>query len=137
MAGESDAPSSAELAVKGVSWSKVCWQAARRLRPKVHRLGTGRLVKVDPSSPRCAEVERPRVRSYDGHEVATGGRLAWPLGHEPDADQRVDAQAQACGAAARGRSAGHCRGRHLEVSGLAAGRGNFRLKAGPVGDGLT
>src|SRR5262249_39167580 len=28
----------------------------------------------------------------------TGGRLAWPVGHEPDADQRVDAQAQACGA---------------------------------------
>src|SRR2546430_16132546 len=98
MAGESDAPSSAELAVKGVSWSKVCWQAARRLGPKVHRLGTGRLVKVDPSSPRCAEVERPRVRSYDGHEVATGGRLALPPGPETDADQTVGAPTPACGA---------------------------------------
>ena len=51
-------------------------------------------------------VHRPRVRSYDGHEVAlptwtsgAGRGLAWSLGHEPDADQRVDAQAQACCAA--------------------------------------
>src|SRR6516165_676469 len=43
-------------------------------------------------------------------EGGTGGRLAWPLGHEPDANQLVDAQAQACGAAARGRSAGHMMG---------------------------
>ena len=47
-------------------------------------------------------VHRPRVRSFDGHEVAlptldggAGRGLAWPLGHEPDADQRVDAQAPA------------------------------------------
>src|SRR2546430_4759166 len=75
-------------------------------------------------------VHRPRVRSYDGHEVALPTWRAaqaedwlgrWAM--NPDADQRVDAQAQACGAAARGRSAGHCRGRHLEVSGLAAVRG--------------
>src|SRR5262249_14301086 len=75
-------------------------------------------------------VHRTRVRSYDGHEVALPTWTAaqaedwlWPLGHDPDADQRVDAQAQACGAAARGRSAGHCRGRPLEVSGLAPVRG--------------
>ena len=28
--------------------------------------------------------------------AAPGGRLAWPLRHEPDADQRLDAQAEAC-----------------------------------------
>ena len=45
-------------------------------------------------------VHRPRVRSYVGGESraadldgGTGRGLAWPLGHEPDADQRVDAQA--------------------------------------------
>ena len=37
MAGKGDARSSAELAVKHDSWSKVCGQAARRLRPKVRR----------------------------------------------------------------------------------------------------
>ena len=37
MAGKGDAQSSAELAVKHDSWSKVCGQAARRLRPKVRR----------------------------------------------------------------------------------------------------
>src|SRR5262249_6794066 len=65
-------------------------------------------------------------------ESGTGGRLAWPLGHELDADQRVDAQAQACGAAARGRSAGHCWRRHLEVSGLAPVRGTVGRAAGRV-----
>src|SRR5262252_4128377 len=34
---QQDARSSAELAVKHDSWSKVCGQAARRLRPKVRR----------------------------------------------------------------------------------------------------
>ena len=37
MAGKGDARSSAELAVKHDSWSKVCGQAARRIRPKVRR----------------------------------------------------------------------------------------------------
>ena len=37
MAGKGDARSSAELAVKHDSWSKVCGQAARRLRPTVRR----------------------------------------------------------------------------------------------------
>jgi hypothetical protein len=37
VAGKGDARSSAELAVKRDSWSKVCGQAARRLRPKVRR----------------------------------------------------------------------------------------------------
>jgi transposase len=68
-----------------------------------------------------------------GPALATG--LAWPLGHEPDADQRVDAQAPACRAAARGRSAGHCRGWHLEVSGLAPVRGTVGRTAGRV-DGV-
>jgi putative transposase len=52
-------------------------------------------------------VHRPRVRSFDGREIplptwtAGAGRgLAWSVGDEPDADQRVDAQAQARGAAA-------------------------------------
>ena len=40
-------------------------------------------------------------------------RLAWSLGDEFDADQRIDAQAQADGTASRGRSAGHRRGRSL------------------------
>jgi putative transposase len=38
-------------------------------------------------------VHRPRVRSYEGQEVQSadldggpGRGLAWPLGHEPDAD---------------------------------------------------
>src|SRR5262245_7511863 len=57
-------------------------------------------------------VHRPRVRSYDGHEVALP---TWTAAQAEDS--------QACGAAARGRSAGHCRGRHLEVSGLAPVRG--------------
>jgi hypothetical protein len=54
-------------------------------------------------------VRRPRVRSYGGREVVlpswaggAGGGLARALGHEPDADQRIDAQVQARGAAARG-----------------------------------
>ena len=42
-------------------------------------------------------VRRPRVRS-EGHEVAlptwrAAQALAWALGDEPDADQRIDAQA--------------------------------------------
>src|SRR5262245_39283060 len=56
----------------------------------------------------CAVTTAMKLRCRPGG--GTGGGLAWPLGHEPDADQRVDAQAQACRAAARGRSAGHCRG---------------------------
>src|SRR3954467_11845849 len=70
-------------------------------------------------------VQRPRVRSYDGHEVAlptwTAAQAEDWLGRwvMPDANQRVNAQAAACGPAARGRSASHCRRWHLEVSGLA------------------
>jgi hypothetical protein len=37
VAGKGDARSSAELAVKHDRWSKVCGQAAWRLRPKVRR----------------------------------------------------------------------------------------------------
>ena len=73
------------------------------------------------------DVRRPRVRS-DGHEVAVadlergaGRGLAWPLGDEPDADQRIDAQAQARRAAARGRSARPSR---------VTARQNRRLRAG-------
>jgi hypothetical protein len=70
-------------------------------------------------------VHRPRVRSYDGHEVALP---TWTAVQAEDwlgrwAMNLIDAQAQACGAAARGRSAGHCRGWHLEVSGFAPVRG--------------
>jgi hypothetical protein len=54
-------------------------------------------------------VRRPRVRSYDGHELALPTWTAaqaedWlgRWGHEPHADQRLDAQAEACGATAGG-----------------------------------
>jgi hypothetical protein len=50
-------------------------------------------------------VRRPRVRSYEGHELALPtwtAAQAWPLGHEPHADQRLDAQAEACCATAGG-----------------------------------
>jgi putative transposase len=52
----------------------------------------------------CAVTTAMKLSGRPGgrHRRKTG--LA---GHEPDADQRVDAQAQACGAAARGRSASH------------------------------
>src|SRR5262245_63946489 len=56
----------------------------------------------------CAVTTAMKLRCRPGG--GTGGRLAWPLGHEPDANQLVDAQGQACGAAARGRSAGHMMG---------------------------
>src|SRR6516162_9679687 len=74
-----------------------------------------------------------RAGDLDG---GTGRGLAWPLGHEPDADQRVDAQAPACRAAARGRSAGHCWRRHLEVGGLA-GSWHCRQNGWPSGWRLT
>src|ERR671930_477311 len=85
-------------------------------------------------------VHRPRVRSLDGHEVALP---TWTAAQAEDWLGRwamnlmlmVDAQAQACGAAARRRSAGHCRGRHLEVSGLAPVRGPVGRTAGRV-DGV-
>jgi hypothetical protein len=57
-------------------------------------------------------VRRPRVRNEGPRgcvadlEGGAGRGLAWALGDEPDADQRIDAQAQTRGAAARGRSAG-------------------------------
>src|SRR5262249_55231923 len=54
-------------------------------------------------------VPRPvfRCAAIQPHGRRNCGRMGWPLGHEPDANQRVDAQTQACGAAARGRSAGN------------------------------
>src|ERR1043166_7950884 len=62
-------------------------------------------------------VHRPRVRSYDGHEVALP---TWTAAQAEDwlgrwamnlmLGQRVVAQAPACCAAARGRSAGDCWG---------------------------
>jgi len=87
-------------------------------------------------------VHRPRVRSYDGHEVALP---TWTAAQAEDwlgrwamnlmLGQRVDAQAPACCAAARGRSAGDCWGRHLEVSSLAPVRGTVGRAAGRV-DGV-
>ena len=86
-------------------------------------------------------VHRPRVRGFDGHEIPLPtwtaapaenwlGRWAMNLMLINVSTQRVDAQAQACGAAARGRSAGDCRGRHLEVGGLAPVRGAVGRTAG-------
>jgi hypothetical protein len=81
----------------------------------------------------CAASTAMNLRCQPGRRRRRG--LAWPLGHEPDADQHVDAQAAARGAAARWRCSGHCRGRHLEVGGLAPVRGIVGPKAGRV-DGV-
>src|SRR5262249_2325791 len=81
-------------------------------------------------------VGRPRVRSYDGHELALPTWTAaqaedWLGRHEPHADQRLDAQAEACCATTGGGSASARRGRHLEVGGLPAGCGACGRPAGP------
>ena len=72
-------------------------------------------------------VHRPRVRSYDGHEVALP---TWTAAQAEDWLGRWHAQAQARCAAARGRSACNRRRRHLEVGGLAPVRGAVGRTAG-------
>src|SRR5438874_8945311 len=52
-----------------------------------------------------------------------GGGLARPVGDEPDADQRVDAQVSACGTIASGRRSDTGGERRIEVGGLAPLRG--------------
>jgi hypothetical protein len=83
-------------------------------------------------------VHRPRVRGYDGREVELPTWTAaqaedWPLGDEPDADQRLDAQAAARGATAGWRSASGRRRRHLEVGGLHGGSWLCRPTGWPSG----
>ena len=71
-------------------------------------------------------IERPRVRGLNGKELpleswGAGCRrgLARRVGDEPDADQRVDAQVQACSTIAGGRRSGAGGKRGVEVGGLA------------------
>src|SRR5215471_13489419 len=87
-----------------------------------------------PWSPAGVQLRRPWscVADLGG---GTGRGLAWPLGREPDADQRVDAQAQARRAAARRRSASNRRRRHLKVGSLTPVRGAVGRTAGRV-DGI-
>jgi len=61
------------------------------------------------------ELERPRVRDFDGQELplpswerASEG-LAWSVGDEPDADQRVDAEVSSSGATSGRRRSGSAR----------------------------
>src|SRR5947208_10114905 len=71
------------------------------------------------------EIERPRVRGFNGTElpVASWEQAVaedWgPVGDEPDADQRVDAEVPACCAVAGGRRSGAGRERSIEVGGLS------------------
>jgi hypothetical protein len=71
------------------------------------------------------EIERPRLRSFDGKELALASWEAaqsedWlQMGDEPDADQRLDAQVQTFGSLARGRCAGAERLRSIEIRRLA------------------
>src|SRR6516164_8376892 len=48
----------------------------------------------------CVAMTAMSLRCRPGRR--RGGGLAWPLGHEPHADQRLDAQAEACCATAGG-----------------------------------
>src|ERR1700722_42510 len=75
-------------------------------------------------------VHRPRVRGFDGHEIPlptwTAAQAENWLGRWAMNLMLInvsDTQTQARRAVARGRSAGDCRGRHLEVGGLAPVRG--------------
>jgi hypothetical protein len=85
-------------------------------------------------------VLRPRVRSYDGHEVVLP---TWRAAQAEDWLGRWAINLMLINvstrklrrAAARGRSAGHCWGGHLEVSGLAPVRGTVGRTAGRV-DGV-
>jgi len=70
-------------------------------------------------------IERPRLRGFDGKEQALpsweGATTEDWLGkwaHEPDADQRLDAQVQTFGSLARGRSAGSQRFWPIEIGRL-------------------
>ena len=78
--------------------------------------------KVEIERPRVRELGRPGAGAAELGEGGGGG-LARPLGDEPDADQRLDAQVPASGAASRGRRSGAGGRGRFEVGGLAAVRG--------------
>src|SRR5262245_35322037 len=87
-------------------------------------------------------VHRPRAHSYDGHEVAlptwTAAQAEDWLGRWAMNLMLINVSTRKLRRAVRlpqGRSAGHCRGRHLEVSGLAPVRGTIGRTAGRV-DGV-
>src|SRR3954470_21456888 len=93
-----------------------------------HRWGTGgrqarlpRRQDGDRTAP-CARPRRPRagVAELGG---GPGRGLAGAMGHEPDADQRLDAPVRARRSAARGRYSSTPRRRRIEVAGVASVRG--------------
>ena len=85
------------------------------------------------------DIERPRVRELGGKEMVLP---SWERaltedwlgrwGAEPDADQRLDAEVSAGGAAARGRHSGPARGWRVEVGGLPS----FRSAVGRAHEGM-
>ena len=88
------------------------------------------------------EVERPRVRVRSGAEVtlaswetALAEDLAWSMGDEPDADQRLDAQVRPRGAPARRRCSGDEGRWPFEIGGVAPLRVTFSGTDGRM-DGL-
>src|SRR6478736_8388547 len=70
---------------------------------------------------RAASGPRARRERTAAGKLGAGDRggLARPVGDEPDADQRLDAQVSACRTIAGGRRAGAGRERGIEVGGLA------------------
>ena len=76
---------------------------AQQLAGAPHSRGGGRVGhrwgRTAARSASTAARLRCTVRGYAACAAvqvgSAGPRLAWPLGHEPDADQRVEAQAQA------------------------------------------
>src|SRR5262249_41197494 len=89
MAGKGDAQSSAELAVKHDSWSKVCGQVARRLRPTVRRWrwtmreGDGQPLRLlaDLTGPVLAPVVASQLHGPPPRRPRT--HLNLRLGHRP------------------------------------------------------
>jgi putative transposase len=74
------------------------------------------------------ELERPRVRDFDGQELPLPswerrGGLAWSVGDEPDADQRVDAEVSSSGATSGRRRSGSAGCGRVEIGDLAPLRG--------------
>src|ERR1700719_3155490 len=82
----------------------------------------------------CSLPSKPRRRGAGSTQLGRSddGRLAWQMGHEPDADQRLDAQVQTFGSLARGRSAGTQRFWPIEIGRLPA----FCRAVGGATDGM-
>jgi hypothetical protein len=90
VAGKGDARSSAELAVKHVSWSKACGQAARPLRPKVRRCrwsmrgddGQPLRLLVDLTGPACDDFDK----QIFGADEQVPGRGQATKRYQPEGD---------------------------------------------------